>query len=304
MAAGEISRTFGSQRSNEKNRMMRTFLDCIPCLIRQSLDSARSVTQDEAIHEKILREILQAASEMDLRQPPPVMGQHIYRRIRTLTGQDDPYREAKDRQNQMAALLCRQVESQSLEMPDPLELSVRLAIAGNLMDLAVKSQLDESHISSEIMASLSEPLDGDVGEFAEAITKASKILYLTDNTGEIVFDRLLIEQLPADRVTVAVRGAPVINDATIVDAEFAGITKLVSVIDNGSDAPGTILEDCSELFRRHFAEADLIISKGQGNYETLRGVDRPLYFLLRVKCPVIARDIGCPVGRMVLRRMT
>ena len=92
-----------------------------------------------------------------------------------------------------------------------------------------------------------------------------------------------------------------INDATRADAEIAGITSLVNVIDNGSDAPGTILEDCNGVFRRHFAQADLIIAKGQGNYETLREASTPLYFLLRVKCPVLAHDLGCPVGRMVLR---
>jgi len=92
-----------------------------------------------------------------------------------------------------------------------------------------------------------------------------------------------------------------IRDSTWADAETAGLTKLVTVIDNGSDAPGTILEDCNGVFRRHFAQADLIIAKGQGNYETLREASVPLYFLLRVKCPVLARDLGCPVGRMVLR---
>ena len=102
-------------------------------------------------------------------------------------------------------------------------------------------------------------------------------------------------------VTVAVRGAPVIDDALWADAESAGITDLVPVIDNGSDVPGTILEDCSEEFREQFNRADLIVAKGQGNYETLRGSLGPMYFLLRVKCSVIARDLNCLAGRMVLR---
>jgi len=180
-------------------------------------------------------------------------------------------------------------------------MAVRLAIAGNVIDLGVKSNLNESQIHEAIETCLTEPLEGDLKQFAAAITGATRILYLTDNAGEIVLDRLLIEQLPREKVTVAVRGTPVINDATRTDAETAGITGLVPVIDNGSDAPGTILEDCSGVFRRHFAEADLIIAKGQGNYETLREVPRPLYFLLRVKCPVLAQDLGCPVGRLVLR---
>ena len=132
-------------------------------------------------------------------------------------------------------------------------------------------------------------LDADaVREFAQAAHKAQDILYLTDNAGEIVFDRLLIEQLPMDRITVAVKGSPIINDATRVDAETVGLTNMVSVIDNGSDAPGTMLEDCSRAFRDRFDRADLVVAKGQGNYETLSEVDKNIVFILKVKCPVIA----------------
>ena len=126
--------------------------------------------------------------------------------------------------------------------------------------------------------------------------------FLKDNAGEIVFDRLLIERLPPGKVTVAVRGFPVINDATLADAEGAGIHEVAEVIENGSDAPGTILDDCSESFRDRFDKADLVIAKGQGNYETLSEVDKDIYFLLKAKCPVIARDIGCQEGAMILKR--
>ena len=132
------------------------------------------------------------------------------------------------------------------------------------------------------------------------VQETKSILYLADNAGEIVFDRLLIEQLPRDRVTVAVKGGPVINDATREDAEAAGLIDLVEVIDNGSDAPGTILEQCSPSFQRRFAEADLVIAKGQGNYETLNDVPREVFFLLKVKCPVIARDIACDLGHIAV----
>lgn len=280
---------------------MKTYLDCIPCLIRQTLDAAALATADEAVRERILREVLAAASEMDLRQSPSAMAQRVHRRLRELTGQEDPYRAVKDQQNQTAWQFYQRFRESAAAARDGLEQAVRLAIAGNVIDLGVKSNLAESEIHEAIAACLTEPLEGDLSALAAAIAAATKILYLTDNAGEIVLDRLLIERLPRDKVTVAVKGAPVINDATRADAEFAGITALVPVIDNGSDAPGTILEDCSGLFRRHFAEADLIIAKGQGNYETLREVAAPLFFLLRVKCPVIARDLGCPIGRLVLR---
>jgi uncharacterized protein with ATP-grasp and redox domains len=166
----------------------------------------------------------------------------------------------------------------------------------------VKSDVGQIDVNEAIKDALTGPFDGDVGEFAGAVSAANSILYLADNAGEIVLDRLLIEQLPLEKVTVAVRGAPAINDATTVDARVAGLTELVDVIDNGSDVPGTIISECGELFRRRYAEAGLIISKGQGNYETLSEENKDIFFLLKVKCPVIGRDIGCDVGSLVLRR--
>ena len=281
---------------------MKTFFDCIPCFVRQALDSVRLVTDDEVVHERLLREVLRAASEMDLRQSPPAMGQHIHQLIRRLTRQRDPYGEIKQRHNRLALELYPKLRALVRGSGSPLETALRLAIAGNVIDLGVNARLDESSVSEAIEGALSAPLNGDVGAFAEAVSSARRILYLADNAGEIAFDRLLIEQMPVEKVTLAVRGAPVINDATIVDAQVAGIPGLVEVIDNGSDAPGTILEDCSPEFRRRFDRADLIVAKGQGNYETLGDVPKDIFFVLKAKCPVIARHLGCHVGSLVLQR--
>jgi len=281
---------------------MRTFFDCIPCFVRQALDSVRMVTDDEAVHERLLREVLRAASQMDLRRSPPEMGQYIHRLIRELTGRDDPYREIKDRFNRAALEIYPRLKVRVEHSSDPLETAVRLAIAGNVIDLGVNSHLEERDVREAIDHALNASFDGDVEAFAEAVLRAKDILYLADNAGEIVFDRLLIERLPLEKVTVAVKGFPVINDATMRDAEVAGLTGLVEVVDNGSDAPGTILEDCSEGFRRRFDRAGLILAKGQGNYETLSTAEKDIFFILKAKCPVIARDLGCPVGSPVLGR--
>jgi len=280
---------------------MKTFFDCIPCLIRQSLASVRLVTTDEQIQEQVLREVLQETSRMDMSQPPAAMSQVVHRRLRELCRNGDPYRASKDRFNRLALELLPTFRRRVQQAPDPWNATVRLAIAGNVMDLGVKGGLDESEIRASIEHSLNEPLDGDTTALAATVDKSHKILYLTDNAGEIVFDRLLIERMPCEKTTVVVRGAPVINDATLEDADAAGLLDIVQVIDNGSDAPGTILHDCSDAFQQHFADADLIIAKGQGNYETLRESPKQVYFLLRVKCAVIARDVGCPIGRMVLQ---
>ncbi len=281
---------------------MKTFLDCVPCIVRQTLDSVRLVSSDEAFHEKVLREVLQAAAEIDLHQTPPEMAQWIHRRIREQIGQDDPYRQIKDRFNRMAMELYPTLREWVEKSANQMETAVRLAIAGNVIDFGVNGQLGEAEVHQSVTHAMSATLDANVEEFSRALSEARQILYLTDNAGEIVFDRLLIERLPPDNVTVAVRGFPVINDATMTDAEYAGITALVKVIDNGSDAPGTILGDCSKGFLERFNKADLIIAKGQGNYETLSVVDKDIYFLLKAKCPVIARDIGCQMDSLVMRR--
>jgi len=283
--------------------IMRTFLDCIPCFVRQALDSARLATDDEQIHEKVVREVLRLSVDLDMSQSPPVIGQQIHRLIRKLIGNIDPYRELKRRFNRLALRLCAELEERVRTSEAPLETAVRLAIAGNIIDLGVKTSIAESEIEKVIRDCLTADFDSQqLEEFRNAANQAEEILYLADNAGEIVFDRLLIEHLPIEKITVVVKGAPVINDATMEDAEFTGLTDMVEVIDNGSDAPGTILESCSQTFRERFEDADLIIAKGQGNYETLSNADKNIFFILKAKCPVIAGDLGCEVGEMILRK--
>jgi uncharacterized protein with ATP-grasp and redox domains len=179
---------------------MKTFFDCIPCFVRQALDSVRLVTNDEEVHERLLREVLRAAGGMDLRQSPPAMGQRIHRLIRSLTGQDDPYREMKNRSTRLVLESYPKLHARVVASARPLETALRLAIAGNVMDMGVNAHFDESHLHEAIEDALSAPLDGDVRVFAEALSSARTLLYLADNAGEIVFDRLLLEQMPVDKV--------------------------------------------------------------------------------------------------------
>jgi damage-control phosphatase, subfamily I len=282
---------------------MQTYLDCIPCFVRQGLEVSRFVSDDAQVHEKVLRGVLEASLALDFRQPPPAMGQQIHRLVRELTGQADPYRKIKDHFNAFGLQLYPQLKEQVQNSDDPLETSIRLAIAGNIIDFGPHSQIARAQVEEAISHSLSASLSSSsVADFRQAVGQAKEILYLADNAGEIVFDRLLIEQLPNHKITVVVKGSPVINDATLADAQTAGLTDLVEVIDNGSDAPGTILETCSEKFRDRFSSADLILAKGQGNYETLSHVPGAIVFLLKAKCPVIARHLGVEVGSLVLRR--
>ncbi|MFW6161208.1 MAG: damage-control phosphatase ARMT1 family protein [Planctomycetota bacterium] len=281
---------------------MRTFLDCIPCFVRQALDATRFVTDDVRVHERVLREVLAAASEMDLTMTPPEMGLRIHRAIRELTGEADPYREVKDRFNAAALALYPELKQRVCGATDRLAAAARLAIAGNIIDFGVRGSIGHAEVKAVIDGALDASLEGTVDAFRTALAEAERILYLADNAGEIVCDRLLVEELPPERVVLAVKGSPIINDATLADAEAAGLTDLVEVIDNGSDAPGTLLRTCSEAFRRRFDAADVVIAKGQANYETLSEADQDIFFLLQAKCAVIARDLACPQGSFVLRR--
>jgi uncharacterized protein with ATP-grasp and redox domains len=279
---------------------VRTHLDCLPCFVRQGLEASRFVTDDPALQETILRETLRLSADVDLRVPPVAVGQIIHRRLREMTGSDDPYRAVKSEQNRLVAGVLEDLATLVRQAPDPLVMAARLAIAANVIDLGVPGELTPDRVLSSLHGVLDEPFHGDVDAFVNALEGAESILYLADNAGEIVADKLLIDEIGPGRVTVAVRGGPVINDATRADAEMIGLTDVVDVIDNGSDAPGTILDDCDDSFRKRFDAADLIIAKGQGNFETLGDVDAPLFFLFKVKCQLVASHTGLPLGTHAL----
>lgn len=280
---------------------MKTAVECFPCFVRQALEAIRQVSQDVAIHEKILRQVCQEAASMDLRTSPPAMGQWIHRRVRALTSNADPYAAIKLRFNRHALALYPGLKRQVEQSLDPLAMAVRLAIAGNRIDFGINGGTTEQEVGRVLQEAAACPIAGSIDVLRRAVQEARRILYLADNAGEIVFDRLLLEQLPRQKVTLAVRGRPIINDALREDAVAAGLADVVPLIDNGCDAPGTILEECSAVFREHFAAADLIIAKGQGNYETLdERTDKRIFFLLMVKCPRVSQALGQPEGTFVV----
>ncbi len=282
---------------------MNPALDCIPCTLRQVLSVARIATSDLDLHEQIVRQALHWVNEISWDEPPPVLERQMRRRVGKMVALgDDPYREAKEHQNRMVLGLLPELRKEIESAPDPLFMAARLAIAGNVIDLGIQAHVTEADVRQSIHHALAEPFSGDWEVFAKALASARRILYLADNAGEIVFDRLLIEQLSPDRVTLAVRGAPVLNDATRADACAAGLHEIVKVIDNGSDLAGTLLGECSAEFLEHFAGADMIIEKAQGNYETLSEAAWPLFFLFKAKCSVVAAHAGVPLGTHVLAR--
>ena len=278
---------------------MKSYLDCYPCFFKQAIKTSRMITSDEKKIWQILNEVSLSLPEIPFGATPPEIGREVYRIISKITGIKDPYRKLKEKCTRQALSLYPELKKLINSAEDRLMTAVRISIAGNIIDYGANFDFD---LKKDVGTILSQDFSiNHYREFCEALDKARKILYLADNAGETVFDRLLIEEINRPVIYV-VRAHPVINDATREDALLAGIDKVAEIVSSGCDAPGNILKFCSDEFLKVYRSADLIISKGQGNYEGLSDEDRPIFFLLKAKCHVIARDIGIDEGSIVLMK--
>jgi damage-control phosphatase, subfamily I len=229
----------------------------------------------------------------------PAFARELHCMLRESTGVADPYVDAKKNSNDLVMGMYPALKQQVIDANNPYNTALRLAIAGNIIDFAVSRHFDldgtiEKVLNSNFAIDHSE-------ELKSAISQARSVLYLGDNCGEIVFDKLFIEHLMHPSLTYAVRGAPAINDATMDDALYVGMHHVADVVSNGYDAPSTLLEHCSEEFIEVFNQADVIISKGQGNLEGLWGkTNKRVFFLLMVKCDVIADALQVKTGDFVV----
>ncbi len=279
---------------------MKVFLDCIPCFLKQALEATRLATQETELQQKTMRVVLEKLAKESWDTSPPHIGRTVHRLVQEVTGNPDPYAPLKKQSNDTALRLYPIWEERIKKADDPFEVAVRLALAGNIIDFGARPG-ERIDLEKEIEAVMQSPLDkGALETFKQIVMSAKRILFLGDNAGEIVFDKFLLKQIGPEKITYVVKAKPIINDATIEDAKAVSLTEMVSVIDNGSDYPGTVLESCSKEFRKLYQEADLVVAKGQGNYETLSDAERSIVFLLKVKCPVIARDMGRKVGDLVI----
>ena len=286
---------------------MNIYTGCIPCFARQAVEAAEMATADHVLRKDIIRKALHALAELPYDKTPPHAGVVIHRIIKEMVGHIDPYAELKTLYNQRALDLYDEMKSIVARSHNRYETASRLAIAGNNIDFGIRSNSEHIDLHEMIDETLEKPLAiNHMEQFAESLEHAALILYIADNAGEIVFDRILVEEIPdyQNRVVFVVKGGPILNDATMKDAHEAGLTDIVRVIDNGCDAPGTILEICNDAFIEELNRADLIISKGQGNYETLSDIPRNVFFLLKAKCPVIAGDLAVHVGDLILESLT
>ena len=278
---------------------MRTYLDCYPCFFQQIIKTSRLMNVDEEKIREIMAAFGRHLSRVHAEAIPPEIGREAYRLIAEMTGVQDPYAEIKKECTRKALSLYPHLKKKVASAEDRLLTAVKVAIAGNVIDFGAHVHFDLDRDLEEL---LSQKLAvGHFQEFRQVLKKARKILYLADNAGETVFDRVLIEEM-AKPVVYAVREKPIINDAVRQDALDAGIDKAAEIVSSGTDAPGTILSLCTERFLQILRSADLIVSKGQGNYEALSEESLPVFFLLKAKCAVIAKDIGVEEGGLILMK--
>ncbi|HWR59440.1 MAG TPA: ARMT1-like domain-containing protein [Thermodesulfovibrionales bacterium] len=280
---------------------MKVHLDCFPCFLRQSIIALRYGSKDPELQEKVLKAVLEDIERADTSQPPAYATTFIHRTIRRLLGRD-PFEAIKSEYNQLALKLYPSLQKMVRESEDPLWTASRLAIAGNVIDFGIFTSVD---IEGTIERALGSPLSvDDYQAFKTSISEADGILYLLDNAGEIVFDRILIETIKhlGKDVTAVAKGAAIINDCTQADAAESGLTEVCEVIDNGSDAVGTILEWTSHDFRKKYERHQFVISKGQGNFETLNDPAKTIFYLFQSKCEVVSKELGLSLGSMILKK--
>ncbi|MBN2208299.1 MAG: DUF89 family protein [Candidatus Coatesbacteria bacterium] len=278
---------------------MKVQMQCFPCFLNQALIVASLVSGDRAEEKKLIDLALDPIRDASLDDTPAHVATRVYRRLRETLNGIDPFKALKMRCTNSALQMMREFKPVIEKASDPLEAAIRTSVAGNVIDFGIFSDVDIGPVFRNIMNEQFGVLS--LGALKSDLLKSRSILFLADNAGELVFDVPLIDHLLRFApVRVAVKSVPVINDATMDDAIASELPASAETIENGSDCVGTILETCSEAFRKAFDEADLIISKGQANFETLDDKrESNIYFLFKAKCDVTAGMVGVPKNSLV-----
>ena len=275
--------------------------ECIPCTLNSYLRLAKTGVVPESQREAILRRLLKVLAVIEYDQSPPVLGRKMHGLIREFLQNPDPYHQIKEDYNHMMLGLYPEFRGMINGSPDSFDSAMRLAIAGNVIDFGSQNQLDAMDTIKRVMEARLAIDDSLL--LKDDLHKADSLLYIGDNCGEIVLDKLFLTYIDVPEKYFVVRGRPVINDATIEDARLTGMEEVARVITTGDDAPGAVWESASKEFRDTFSRADIVISKGQGNLEGLMDVPhKNIYFLLVTKCDLIASRVGTRTGEFVVKK--
>ena len=281
---------------------MRSDPECLVCILNQAWNTASIATGDSWQHIEIIKQVARVIAQTDLELSPAENSKPLYDIVSRVTGRDDPYHELKQQSNEEALKLLPDLQRTVEQADNRLLSALHAAVAGNIIDLGIGPDYNLQHDVALIMETAF-AIDH-TAAFRKELLPGRNLLMLGDNSGEIVFDRILIEELVRIglEVTYSVKSRPIINDATLEDAELVGIMEMVPVIETGSGHIGVNFDHASNEFLQAFESADLILAKGHGNYETC--CDRPenIYFLLKAKCNVVARSLGVEKGAIVFKR--
>ena len=280
---------------------MRATPSCMPCYLKQALAAAREVTEDAETQRHVLSEVARVLPDLSLESTPAHNSTRVLWRAQEVLGCADPWAAKKRHYNELALRMYPRLKTLVQESQDAMHTALVIAAAGNVIDLGILGG-GGVDVEGALNDLLSQGFAIDEGDRLErAMCRSGEVLYLIDNAGETVFDRVLIEELTSRdlRVTVAAKGQPILNDATVEDALVAGLDQVADVVSNGSPMIGTALETCSQEFRHLFEHAQLVISKGQANFETLNETTKPIFFILKAKCPEVARELGVSTGEVV-----
>ena len=282
---------------------MKTCLECLPCLGKNAVEAAKRSTDNPAVRRQIVAESLRLLAENDFQMPPPFTARKILDIALRHTGAEDIYRDEKKRSNALAEkLLLTRAEIPGYD-PADFESRLRLAIAGNILDFGIFADLDIALALQAVKSAFTNPLDREaVKRLHSRMDSAARILYILDNCGEAVFDRVFMEPY-REKITLGIRGRAAFNDVLESDLADCGLQGFArSVVANGpSGIPGTILSECGEGFRAVFERADLVVAKGQGNFETMNEYPNPIAFLFLAKCPVVSREIRAELNSIQIR---
>jgi len=282
---------------------MKLNLDCIPCFQRQALQAVRFISDDEKLHERVLREVAKKLLESNWDLTPPELAHQIHSIVKRITNENDPYKKVKRESNDLVLKMYPELKETVNKSRDPLRTAVRLAIAGNIIDFGVPHEFNLEETIREVLKK--QFAIDDYEQLQEKLKDAETLLFFVDNAGEIGLDKLLVETFleakKLEKIDFVVKGGPIINDATLEDAVYMGLDGLPNseflTISNGEVGTGPARS--SQKVKRWIKDHDLVISKGQGNYEGL-SEHNGLFFMLMVKCPIIASDLGVEVGDIIL----
>ncbi|TVM18856.1 hypothetical protein DPQ33_05195 [Oceanidesulfovibrio indonesiensis] len=279
---------------------MRTSSDCFACFMEGAARVARRVApHDDALGERLVRRMAELLARADLDRPPPDLAAEFYPELTDPLGIVDLFADHKDEANARVLELLPGLEQTVRQASDPLRAALGLSLVGNYIDAGVSMEFDWEHaLEAEKHAAWGEEA---YPVFRERIRPGAQVLIMGDNAGEIGLDTLLVKVLSemGAEVTYAVRDKPVLNDATLADAELVGMTRLCRVVSSGSDAPGAVLGRLNAETLRLMGRADVLLSKGQGNFESLEGRLNNVFFALKAKCRVVAAALNVEQGASV-----